>query len=57
MAKENVLEVVDEILQKYYWSEMACINEFSMNSDGSLEDELEIEVNEYRNKIKILINI
>lgn len=56
MAKENILEVVDEILQKYYWSEMACINEFSTKSDGSLEDELELEVNEYRNKIKVLVN-
>ncbi|WP_155860416.1 hypothetical protein [Carnobacterium jeotgali] len=56
MAKENILEVVDEILQKYYWSEMACISEFAINNDGSLEDELEVEVNEYRNKINILIN-
>ncbi len=56
MAKENILEVVDEILQKYYWSQLACINEFALNYDGSLEDELEVEVNEYRNKINILIN-
>lgn len=56
MHKENILKTCEELLEKYYWAELACINEFSSDAEIA-EEALTQEVEEYKNKIKILIDL
>lgn len=54
MHKVNILKTCEEILEKYYWAELACINEFSSDAEIA-EEALTQEVEEYKNKKRFLL--
>lgn len=57
MEKEIIEKIFNEILEKYYQAEMACILEFSFDDIESSEDELEKEINNYKKTIKRLVSV
>lgn len=57
VEKEIIEKIFNEILEKYYQAEMACILEFSFDDIESSEDELEKEINNYKKTIKRLVSV
>lgn len=55
MEKEKLVQLIDEILDKYYWSEIDGISQFSSFESDAQEKELDKEINYYKSKIRELI--
>lgn len=56
MNKQLVTDLFDEILEKYYWSEVSAMQEFETSENEGWEEGFKQDIKEYKRKLNDLLN-
>ena len=53
--KDEIINIVDELLERYYIAESTVIDEFEFKDDGYQHTELDEDIKDYKKRIRELV--
>ena len=56
MKKSEIINLVDELLERYYMAESTAIDHFAVDDSAEHHDDLAKDIEDYRNRIRELVS-